>query len=110
MGRPVTDIIADLTSVAASDAPWDRGHAFSYVFDGPDTTTLSDAAYHHFAGANGLDPTAFPSFIRFENDLVAFARDLFGGGAGMVDHVTSGGYESIMLACRLAREHDALGA
>ncbi|MGM0618995.1 MAG: aspartate aminotransferase family protein, partial [Actinomycetota bacterium] len=77
MGRPVTDVIADLTTVAASDAPWDRGHAFSYVFDGPDTTALADTAYHHFAGANGLDPTAFPSFIRFENDLVAFARDLF---------------------------------
>lgn len=104
MGRPVTDIIADLAAVASSDAPWDRGHAFSYVFDGPDTTALADAAYHHFAGANGLDPTAFPSFVRFERDLVAFARDLLGGGPGMVGHVTSGGTESIILACKAARD------
>ena len=104
MGRPVADVIADLTTIAGSDAAWDRGHAFSYVFDGPDTTALTDAAYHHFAGANGLDPTAFPSFVRFENDLVAFARGLLGGGPGMVGHVTSGGTESILLACKAARD------
>jgi glutamate/tyrosine decarboxylase-like PLP-dependent enzyme len=104
MGRPVADVIADLEEVAGADAPWDRGHAFSYVFDGPDTQDLADAAYHHFAGANGLDPTAFPSFVRFENDLVGFARGLLGGGDGMVGHVTSGGTESIILACKAARD------
>ena len=104
MGRPIADVIADLETVAASDAQWDRGHAFSYVFDGPDTQDLADAAFHHYAGANGLDPTAFPSFVRFENDLVGFARDLLGGGPGMVGHVTSGGTESIILACKAARD------
>ncbi len=29
-----------------------------------------------YAGANGLDPTAFPSLLAMENDLVGFARDL----------------------------------
>jgi sphinganine-1-phosphate aldolase len=104
MSRPVEDVISDLATIAGSDAQWDRGHAFSYVFDGPDTGALSDAAYHHFAGANGLDPTAFPSFVRFENDLVGFARELFDGGPGMVGQVTSGGTESILLACKAARD------
>lgn len=104
MSRPADDVIAELAAVAESDAAWDRGHAFSYVFDGPDTQALSDAAYHHFAGANGLDPTAFPSFVRFENDLVDFARGLLGGGPDMVGSVTSGGTESIILACKAARD------
>ncbi len=104
MSRPIHDVVADLAAVAESDGVWDRGHAFTYVFDGPDTQELSDAAYHHFAGANGLDPTAFPSFVRFENDLVAFARGLLDGGPDMVGHVTSGGTESIILACKAARD------
>ncbi len=104
MGRAVADVIAELAVVAGSDADWDRGHAFAYVFDGPDTQALSDAAYHHFAGANGLDPTAFPSFIRFEGDLVDLARGLLGGGPSMVGSVTSGGTESIVLACKAARD------
>ena len=104
MNRPADDVIAELAEVAESDADWDRGHAFAYVFDGPDTQALSDAAYHHFAGANGLDPTAFPSFVRFENDLVGFARGLLDGGPGMVGSVTSGGTESIILACKAARD------
>ncbi len=104
MSRPTSDIVEELAAIAESDGVWDRGHAFSYVFDGPDTQELSDAAYHHFAGANGLDPTAFPSFIRFENDLIEFARGLLDGGPGMVGHVTSGGTESIILACKAARD------
>lgn len=104
MDRPAEDVIAELAAVAESDADWDRGHAFAYVFDGPDTQSLSDAAYHHFAGSNGLDPTAFPSFVHFENDLVDFARGLLGGGPEMVGSVTSGGTESIILACKAARD------
>jgi glutamate/tyrosine decarboxylase-like PLP-dependent enzyme len=104
MSRPIEDVVEELAAVSQSDGVWERGHAFTYVFDGPDTQELSDAAYHHFAGANGLDPTAFPSFIRFENDLVAFARGLLDGGPDMVGHVTSGGTESIILACKAARD------
>ncbi len=104
MSRPIHDVIEELATVSNSDGVWDRGHAFTYVFDGPDTQQLADTAYHHFAGANGLDPTAFPSFVRFENDLVAFARGLLDGGPDMVGHVTSGGTESIILACKAARD------
>jgi glutamate/tyrosine decarboxylase-like PLP-dependent enzyme len=104
MSRPIQDIVAELAVVAETDGVWERGHAFTYVFDGPDTQDLSDAAYHHFAGANGLDPTAFPSFIRFENDLVGFARGLLDGKPDMVGNVSSGGTESIILACKAARD------
>ena len=43
-----------------------------------------------FAGANGLDPTAFPSLLRMENDLVASAGRLLDAPDGFVGSATSG--------------------
>jgi sphinganine-1-phosphate aldolase len=36
-----------------------------------------------FAGSNGLDPTAFPSLLKMENDLVALAGDLLDAPDGV---------------------------
>ena len=57
-----------------------------------------------FAGSNGLDPTAFPSLLRMENDLVAVTGRLLDAPDGFVGSVTSGGTESILLAVLAARD------
>jgi len=106
--RPVDDVLAELRVIAAEDAAWGFGRAFTYVFDGPDLGALTAEAMRLFAGSNGLDPTAFPSFLRFENDLIAFARSILHGDDQVVGSVTSGGTESIILAAKAAR--DALRA
>ena len=36
-----------------------------------------------FASSNGLDPTAFPSLLRMENDLVALAGGLLDAPDGL---------------------------
>ncbi len=102
--RSVDDVLADLAEIAASDGSWGYGRAFTYVFDGPDLEPVTTAAMRLFAASNGLDPTAFPSFLRFENDLVAFGRGLLAGDEDVVGSVTSGGTESIMLAVKAARD------
>ncbi len=106
--RPIDEVLAELREVAERDGEWGFGRAFTYVFDGPDLSELTAEAMRLFAGANGLDPTAFPSFLRFENDLMAFARTLLHGNDDVVGSATSGGTESIMLATKAAR--DALRA
>ena len=53
-----------------------------------------------FAGSNGLDPTAFPSLLKMENDLVALAGGLLDAPDGFAGSATSGGTESILLAVR----------
>lgn len=102
--RPIEEVLAELREIATGDGAWGYGRAFTYVFDGPDLGALTGEAMRLFAGSNGLDPTAFPSFVRFENDLVAFARSILHGDADVVGSVTSGGTESIMLAVKAARD------
>lgn len=99
------DIIDELDAIAAADSPWRSDRYFSYVFDAPDEVVrLGHEAYRRFSGANGLDPTVFTSFVRFENDLVAFCRDLVDGDDEVVGSFTSGGTESILLAVKAARD------
>lgn len=102
--RSVEEVLAALNEIATADGAWGFGRAFTYVFDGPDLDSLTTEAMRLFAGSNGLDPTAFPSFLRFENDLVAFARSILHGDEQVVGSVTSGGTESIMLAVKAARD------
>ncbi len=106
--RSIDDVVAELQAIAVKDGEWGFGRAFTYVFDGPDLGALTTEAMCLFSGSNGLDPTAFPSFVRFENDLVAFARSILSGDDQVVGSVTSGGTESIILATKAAR--DALRA
>lgn len=102
--RPVDEVVSELREIASRDGAWRYGHAFTYVFDGPDLGPLTSEAMRLFAGSNGLDPTAFPSFLKFENDLVAFGRSILHGGEAVVGSVTSGGTESILLAAKAARD------
>lgn len=99
------DVLAELDAIAAADPPWRSDRFFSYVFESSDeVVALGHEAYRRFSGANGLDPTVFGSFVRFENDLVAFCRDLVGGDDQVVGSFTSGGTESILLAVKAARD------
>jgi sphinganine-1-phosphate aldolase len=102
--RSIEEVVEELKQIAVGDGTWGFGRAFTYVFDGPDLTPLTNEAMRLFAGSNGLDPTAFPSFIRFENDLVAFGRSILNGDEQVVGSVTSGGTESILLATKAARD------
>lgn len=103
--RPADDIIAELDEIATADSPWRSDRFFSYIFNASDEVVrLGHEAHRRFSGANGLDPTVFTSFVRFEHDLVAFCRDLVGGDDQVQGTFTSGGTESILLAVKAARD------
>jgi glutamate/tyrosine decarboxylase-like PLP-dependent enzyme len=53
---------------------------------------------------NTLDPTAFPSVVTMEKQVVGAVAGLLGGGPGTPGIFTSGGTESIMLAVKAARD------
>jgi hypothetical protein len=57
-----------------------------------------------FLGANGLDPTAFPSLLRMENEIVGLCARHLGGGPEASGSFTSGGTESLILAVKTARD------
>jgi glutamate/tyrosine decarboxylase-like PLP-dependent enzyme len=106
-GLDAQTILDTLRAYRTHDLPDKGGTTTAYVYD-PGMDDLADLGVDAYAIAqpvNGLDPTAFPSYAAVENDIVAAALELFGGGVeGGVGTMTSGGTESCGLAVLGARE------
>ncbi|QIM22096.1 aspartate aminotransferase family protein [Phycicoccus sp. HDW14] len=105
-GASAGSVLAELRALQAGDLPTHGGRTLAYVYDSglAEADALGREALSMFASSNGLDPTAFPSLQRMENDLVAEAGALLDAPSGFVGAVTSGGTESILLAVLAARE------
>ncbi|GAB3574833.1 aminotransferase class V-fold PLP-dependent enzyme [Amycolatopsis endophytica] len=104
--RPAREVLEQLRELRAGDLPTHGGRTLAYVYDSglSGVDDLAAQAHALASSANGLDPTAFPSLRRLENDLVATAAGLLGGTEETVGAVTSGGTESCLLAVLAARE------
>jgi sphinganine-1-phosphate aldolase len=102
----MTDVLARLRALQADDLPVHGGRTLAYVYDSglPDIDRIGREAVAAAAATNGLDPTAFPSLLRMENDLVGFGLRLLDAPDGAVGTVTSGGTESVLLAVQGARD------
>src|SRR3954447_7820392 len=103
----MNDPLARLRQLQTADLPVHGGRTLAYVYDSGLAAgdRIGREAVAAYAGSNGLDPTAFPSLLRMENDLVGFALDLLDGPDTAVGTITSGGTESVLLAVQAA--HDA---
>ena len=102
----MTDVLARLRALQADDLPVHGGRTLAYVYDSglPDIDRIGREAVASAAATNGLDPTAFPSLLRMENDLVGVGLRLLDAPDGAVGTVTSGGTESVLLAVQGARD------
>lgn len=99
-------IRTSLEDLKQHDVPWDSGKVLAYVYEpNADTRQVTKDAYTMYLMENGLDPTAFPSLLRLENELIAMACNLLGGDEETVGSFTSGGTESIILAVKTARDY-----
>lgn len=105
-GTPAEELLARLEELRTADQPTTGGRAWQYSYDParPEVKELANQAFAIGLGANALDPTAFPSVMSLENEVVAMVAGLLGGGAGTAGTFTSGGTESIFLAVKAARE------
>lgn len=105
-GRSTDDLLAEIRAGRGDDADWRAGRIFSLVYnpDDPELERLQESVAREYLHENYLNPFAFPSLLRMEQEVVAMAADLFRApGAG--GKMTSGGTESIFLAVQVAREH-----
>ncbi|MFV0462110.1 MAG: pyridoxal phosphate-dependent decarboxylase family protein [Nostocoides sp.] len=100
------DIRTRLATWQGLDLPTHGGHTMAYVYDSglAEVDALGKQALAQFSSANGLDPTAFPSLLVMENDLIAWAGRLLHAPDGFAGSITSGGTESILLAVLAARD------
>lgn len=102
----MTDVLARLRAMQAGDLPVHGGRTLAYVYDSglSEVDEVGREAVAAYAGSNGLDPTAFPSLLTMENELVGFAATLLDAPPTVVGTVTSGGTESVLLAVQAARD------
>lgn len=99
-------VLARLRERQGADLPVHGGRTLAYVYDSglAEVDRVGREAVAAYAGSNGLDPTAFPSLLQMENELVGFGLNLLDGPDGGVGTVTSGGTESVLLAVQAARD------
>lgn len=100
------NVLDRLRAMQAGDVPVTGGHTLAYVYDSglAEAERVGRDAVAQYAGSNGLDPTAFPSLLQMENELVGFAGRLLDAPEGFVGTVSSGGTESVLLAVQGARD------
>lgn len=102
----MSDPLERLRDLQRADLPVHGGRTLAYVYDSGDAEVdrVAREAVAAYAASNALDPTAFPSLLQMENELVGFACDLLDAPDTAVGTVTSGGTESILLAVQGARD------
>lgn len=105
-GIAAEKLLAELQVFGQEDLPWRDGRVFGYTFDGGrEVERVAKLAFNEFMTGNALDPTVFPSLLRFENELIGMAATHLNGDEQVVGNFTSGGTESILLAVKSARDH-----
>lgn len=99
------DIFERLAQYREADTPWREGRTWAYVYDpGEKAESVIHDAFVSYLGENGLDPTAFPSALRMENEVVSMCTAHLHGDENVVGSFTSGGTESLICAVKAARD------
>ncbi|MFJ4678571.1 pyridoxal phosphate-dependent decarboxylase family protein [Kitasatospora sp. NPDC088783] len=105
-GRPAEELLAELRALTAADLPTRGGRTTAYTYDAgrPEVRAAAEGAYLAMLEVNGLDPTAFPSTVALERQVVGAVAARLGGDGRTPGIFTSGGTESILLAVKAARD------
>ncbi|XP_028414687.1 sphingosine-1-phosphate lyase 1-like isoform X2 [Dendronephthya gigantea] len=84
---------------------WNAGKVSGTVYHGgKELTDILTEAYKRFTWANPLHPDVFPGVRKMEAEIVQMCVEMFNGGPDACGTTTSGGTESILLACKTYRD------
>jgi sphinganine-1-phosphate aldolase len=100
------DVRKELEALATMDhTRWEDGYVSGAVYHGEDELLkLQTEAYGKFTVANPIHPDVFPGVRKMEAEVVAMVLSLFNAPPGAAGVSTSGGTESILMACLSARQ------
>ncbi|XP_034081597.1 sphingosine-1-phosphate lyase 1 isoform X1 [Gymnodraco acuticeps] len=88
-----------------NEVKWEKGFVSGTVYWGDESlTNLLVKVYGDFAWSNPLHPDIFPGVRKMEAEVVRMSCTLFHGGPNSCGAVTSGGTESILMACKAYRD------
>ncbi|XP_012872659.1 PREDICTED: sphingosine-1-phosphate lyase 1 [Dipodomys ordii] len=104
-GLSAPAVLEKLKEYSSMDVLWQEGRASGTVYSGEQKLTeLLVQAYGNFAWSNPLHPDVFPGLRKLEAEIVRMSCSLFNGGPDCCGCVTSGGTESILIACKAYRD------
>ena len=84
---------------------WEDGLVSGAVYHGgEDMINLQTAAFQKFMVSNPIHPDVFPGVRKMEAEIVAMVLHMFHAPKDAAGVTTSGGTESILMACLSARE------
>ena len=84
---------------------WEDGLVSGAVYHGGnELIKLQSEAFEKFSVANPIHPDIFPGVRKMEAEIVAMVLAMFNAPAGGAGVTTSGGTESILMACLSARQ------
>jgi len=87
------------------DLDWENGAMSGTIYNSSkEVSDLASDVYKIAAWTNPLHPDAFPGLRKMEAEVVSMAQNLFHGGDNACGCVTTGGTESIILACKTYRD------
>lgn len=90
----------------AEENRWKDGKVSGVVYHGGDAhTALMSEVFSLFALSNPLHPDVFPSIRKFEAEIIAMTASMLGNIDGVCGALTSGGTESILMACKAHRDY-----
>src|ERR1700761_1861866 len=91
-GRQAEELLAELARLKEADLPVRGGQVTAYVYDTgrADVHDVAAKAYLEMLEVNGLAPSAFPSIVTLEKEVVGVVAAKLGGGAGTPGIFTSG--------------------
>lgn len=93
------------TLVAMEHTRWEDGFVSGAVYHGgEELLNIQKEAFGKFTVANPIHPDVFPGVRKMEAEIVAMVLALFNAPSGGAGTTTSGGTESILMACLSARQ------
>ncbi|NXG28841.1 SGPL1 lyase, partial [Dromaius novaehollandiae] len=104
-GMSQSEVLEKMKEYSSKDVRWEDGKVSGTVYSGEEKLTrLLVKVYEEFAWSNPLHPDIFPGLRKMEAEVVRIACTLFNGGPNSCGVMTSGGTESILMACKAYRD------
>jgi sphinganine-1-phosphate aldolase len=126
VGMPLALLKKEIEENSAKEDLCENGRLFALVYDGavPQSRDVADIMQAQLAACgagnevdgavkfafsksmhtNALNPTAFPSLLLYETEVVSMCADLLHGDGQVAGSMTSGGTESVLMAFKSYRD------
>lgn len=104
-GRPVDEVLAELDAARTAEPDPHGAHLFGLTYPTGDAEIerLTHAVHDRMLYSNALNPFRFPEQARLAEEVVRNVGELAGLPSDGGGSTTSGGTESILMACLVAR-------